>query len=353
MEIEKVLQKEITFPKLEEVYFHKVKSNWDQVAKPLDSMGKFESIFCQIGMIQKNSIPNLNAELLVFCADNGIVEEGISQSGQEVTRICAESIASGKSSVSVMASVAGVAVNVYDVGINTNEKLACANHKKVMSGTNNFLKEPAMSKEQTLRAMQIGYDLVREKKEQGIGILCVGEMGIGNTTTSAAVASALLNVHPDVMTGKGAGLSDEGLARKKQVVLSGIEKYDLEHKSPLEVLSCVGGLDLAAMVGVYVGGRMFGMPIILDGVITMVAALVAEKLLPESKKVLIPSHASREPAVKKIVDDIKLTPAIYADMALGEGSGAIMFYQLIKLADEVYKNSNPFQAIGVKQYTRK
>lgn len=353
MEIEKLLKGERKLPILEEAHFHEVKKNWDQVAKPLDSMGNFESIFCQIGMIQNKAIPNLRAELLVFCADNGIVEEGISQSGQEVTRICAESIASGKSSVSVMAHQVGVSVNVYDVGINTSDKLVGVNNKKVMSGTNNFLKEPAMSKEQMLQAMQIGYDLVKEKKEQGVGIICVGEMGIGNTTTSAAVASALLGVDSKEMTGKGAGLSDEGLTRKKQVIMQGIKKYDLYDKKPLEVLSCVGGLDLAAMVGVYIGGRMFGMPIVLDGVITMVAALVAERLLPESKQVLIASHASREPAVKKIVDAMELIPVIYADMALGEGSGAIMFYQLLKLADEVYKNSNPFQAIGIMQYTRK
>lgn len=330
-----------------------VKLNWDRVAKPIDSMGYFEEVFCRVGAIRKTDFPLVEqAKLLVFCADNGVVAQGISQSDQSITRICAENISNGISSVGVMAKQFGVEVSVIDIGMNTKERYEKVRDFKVMEGTRDFHVEPAMTKEECLQAIQVGMDLVLEEKEAGTQILATGEMGIGNTTTSSAIASSLLKLPAETVTGRGAGLGDAGLQRKVEIVKEAVERYGLWEKAPLTVLQTVGGLDIAGMAGACIGGAVYGMPIVLDGVISMVAALAACRMFPLSKEYLIASHCSREPAAKKIVQELQIRPVIDADMALGEGTGAVMMLGLMKAAGEVLKNSTSFQETGIEQYQR-
>lgn len=336
----------------DEIYAE-IKSRWDRIAKPLDSLGKLEDVICKIGAAQETVHPKASKSVvLVLCADNGIVEEGISQSPQEVTRICARNIAAGKTAVGIMAEQAGCELLTADFGINSNEKISGVLDLHVCSGTKNFLKEEAMTKEEAEKAIQNGIELVHRCKDFGFNILCAGEMGIGNTTTSAAVASALLKCSPEEITGRGAGLTDEGLKKKINVIKRVIEKYSLYEKDAFTVLRSAGGLDIAGLTGIYLGAKKYKIPVVLDGAISLTAALTAESMEKGIVKYLIPSHKSREPLSRKILEYLRLEAVIDADMALGEGTGAVLMTGIIKSALAVYDRCVPFEKSGVGQYKR-
>lgn len=332
--------------------FSQIKLNWDSIAKPLDSLGKLEEIVCRIGAVQGTVHPCVEkSAVLIFCGDNGVVEEGISQSDQSVTRICAENIAAGKTTVGIMASQCGTDVIAVDVGMNCGDVKGVLN-RKIRRGTRNFAKEKAMTREEVLSAIEIGKEMVADLKARGYNILCVGEMGIGNTTTSAAVACGLLKVKACQVTGRGAGLSAAGLEKKISVVQAAVDKYGLWNAGVLEVLEAVGGFDICAMAGAFLGARKQGIPVVLDGAISMVAALAAEGLEPGTVDFLVASHKSREPLVKMVCDALGVNPVLDAGMALGEGTGAVIMMGVIKTACAVYEKSVPFCESGVGQYTR-
>lgn len=353
MTIDKIIAGEVKIEPWKECVYHKIKQNWDHVAKPLDSMGVFETLLAQIGAIQEETVPVLfPARILVMCADNGVVAEGISQSDQSVTRICTQNIALGKSSVGIMAAREQIDILAVDIGVNTDEKWEKVRNCKIRKGTRNFRVEPAMTREETLSAMQTGMELVWEARQEEYRILGVGEMGIGNTTTSSAVAAALLHADAVSMTGRGAGLNDTQLARKQRIIEEAIARYDLYHKDALEILSAVGGLDLAGLVGICLGGAYYQVPIVLDGFISLVAALVAQHLLSGVRDYLIPSHCSKEPAVVRLQEQLGFHPVIDASMALGEGTGAVLMLSLLRTVHEIYVNSCSFDEAGIEQYER-
>lgn len=330
-----------------------VRSNWDSIAKPLDGMGRFETLTAQIGAILgKDKMDISKKAVIIMCADNGIVEEGISQSGQEVTVAVAKEMARKQSSVGKMAERLLADTIPVDIGMNCDEVIKGLLYKKIRMGTANFRKEPAMSEKEAVRAIAVGIDLVFECKKNGYQILALGEMGIGNTTTSSAVATALLDCKAKEVTGRGAGLSDEGLLRKQQIIEEAVEKYKLRKAETLRVLATVGGLDIAGLVGVCIGGAIFHIPIVLDGVISMVAALVAERIKPGVKAYLLPSHKGKEPAVERLIKELELYPVMDAKMALGEGTGAVMMFSLLELALSVYKEKTTFHDIQIEQYER-
>lgn len=331
----------------------KVLKNWDSIAKPLDGMGRFETIIAQIGSILGTDEMDITKKaVIIMCADNGIVEEGVSQSGQEVTAAVAAQMGKGASSVGKMAAEAGVDTIPVDIGISGKEQIAGVLDKKVRPGTRNFSKEPAMTREETVRAIFTGIEIVEACKRKGYQILATGEMGIGNTTTSSAVAAALLRCGTDEVTGRGAGLCDEKLQRKKQIITEAVKKYRLYETDPLTVLETVGGLDIAGLAGVCIGGGVFRIPIVLDGVISMVAALLSERIVQGTIRYLIPSHKGKEPAVEKLMKELKLEPVIDGQMALGEGTGAVMMLSLLEMALCVYRKRTLFSDIKVEQYER-
>lgn len=330
-----------------------VLKNWDHVAKPLDGLGRFETLTAQIGAITGTAAVEIRKKaVLIFCADNGIVAEGVSQSGQEVTLAVAKEMAEGKSSVGKMAAAVGADTIPVDIGINRKEPVPGLLYRKIRCGTADFLKEPAMSEEEAIRAIFVGIDLVRDCREKGYQLLATGEMGIGNTTTSSAVTAALLHLPAKDVTGRGAGLSSEGLARKEAVIDEAIARYQLWEKDPLTVLAAVGGLDIAGLAGVCIGGALSHLPVVLDGVISMAAALVAVRLFPETAGYLIPSHRGKEPAVEKLAEALSLQPVIEAELKLGEGTGAVMMMALLEIALRVYQEKTTFSDIKIGQYER-
>lgn len=344
---------QIVIPSLNQQMYQQVKTNLDHVAKPLDSLGKFEHLIAQIGSIQnRENVSIAKKAVLVMCADNGVVEEGISQSGKEVTLAVTKAMGQDNSSVGKMASVIGAKVIPADIGIDSAEKIPGVLDLKVAMGTRNFLKEAAMTEQETLLAIETGMSLVGACKEEGYEILATGEMGIGNTTTSTAVVASLLNLDVASITGRGAGLDDESLRRKCQVIEQAIEQYQLREADAFTILQTVGGLDIAGLTGAFIGAAVYQVPVVIDGVISAVAALLAEKICPGSKAYMIPSHKSREITSAKVMECLQLDPMLDADMALGEGTGAVMMMSLLDIALKVYSNGSSFGEFEIDQYER-
>ena len=361
-------------------YADSVKKHWDRIAKPLDGLGKFEYITARIGAIKGQKDFSLAKKaVLVFCSDNGIVEEGVSQSPSDVTLRVMNNMLRGKSSMAVMAKGIGAKTYIVDIGVDCSledilpEKDRDDSAKfldcKVRRGSRNFAKEPAMTEEETKKAIQIGIDLVGKLSEEGMDIIALGEMGIGNTTTSSAVSAAITGKPVELLVGRGAGLDDEGLKRKREIISRALEKYNIflneadriidagTKRKALHVLQCMGGFDLAALTGAVIGGAVHHVPIVLDGVITMTAALVASKIAPGCLQYGILSHKGKEPAVEILEEELIKAGAIcdstiQASMALGEGSGAVMMLSLLDLTMEVYHNAAVFEDLTMEQYTR-
>lgn len=337
-----------------------VKNRWDRIAKPLDSLGEFERIFARIGGLTGDpEIRTAPRTLAVFCADNGIVREGVSQSGQEVTAMVAADLGRGVSNVNRMAARAEVRVISVDMGIAAARTPEGLRDLHVCRGTADFLEKPAMTEQETLDAIKAGMDLAAERKTCGDRILAAGEMGIGNTTTAAAVIAALTGCDAEEVCGRGAGLSDAGLLRKREVLRKAMEKYQFSAdaaiigpEEPLRILSCVGGADIAGICGLILGSALHRIPVVLDGLITASAALAAERILPGARRAMIPSHLGREGGMDLAYRVLGLSPVIHASLALGEGSGAVMLFPLLDTAGAVYDTERTFAQIELEPYRR-
>ena len=331
--------------------YAQVKASWDKIAKPLDGLGQFETMFAQIGAITGSSSLSIEKKvILTMCADNGIVAEGVSQSGQEVTAVVAGFMGQQASSVGKMARRAGVDVIPVDIGINTKETLPGVRDCKVMQGTRDFLQEPAMTEEEALQALSVGIDLVRECKDKGYQLIGTGEMGIGNTTTSSMLVAALTGRTAEEVTGRGAGLTSEGLVRKINAIKKAIALNNPDRSDAIDVLAKVGGLDIAGMAGVFIGGAALGMPVVMDGFISCVSALIAIKICPQVSDHIIASHVSKEPAAHLILKELGKEAIIHAGMCLGEGTGAVALFPMMDLSCAVYNSMSTFGDINVEQY---
>lgn len=329
-----------------------VQRRWDSIAHPLNSLGMLERDIIRIAGITGDPNVDLSQKAVVaMCADNGVVAEGVTQTGQDVTAIVTENMSKGDTSVCCMARVAGAQVIPVDIGVArpvAGEKIRqCC----VRRGTANMTKGPAMTREEAERAVLTGVELVGELKEQGVCLLATGEMGIGNTTTSSAVAAVLLGQPVEVMTGRGAGLSDAGLTRKLDAIRRGIARNQPDAADPLDVLSKLGGFDIAGLCGVFLGGALEDLPILMDGFISGVAALCAVRLCPAAAKAVFASHCSTEPAARLVLEALGKAPLLTAGLHLGEGTGAVAALPLWDLALAVYDHCYSFTEGGIPPYT--
>ena len=328
---------------------------WNHIAKPLHGLGVLEEDIIRIaGMTGDPDVDLEKKAVVIMCADNGVVEEGVSQTGQEVTAAVTRNFTNGNASVCIMAERAGAQVVPVDVGV-ADSLEGCGRvyplrSCKIMAGTRNFAKEEAMTEAEARAAVQVGIGQVRHLKETGVRIIATGEMGIGNTTTSSAVASVLLGKEAAEVTGRGAGLSDEALERKIHVIEKAIALHRPDWRDPLDVIRKVGGLDIAGLAGVFLGGAMYGVPIVVDGFISAVAALTAERLCPGCADYMIASHVSAEPAGEMVLNALGLKPVIRAGMCLGEGTGAVAVLPLLQMAVDVYRRMSTFQENDIEEY---
>ena len=323
---------------------------WDHVAKPLNSLGKLERLIVQIAGIQGTPEVRIDRRCaLVFCGDHGVVAEGVSQSGSDVTALVARSIAEGTANINLMAGVSHTDVFAVDMGMAA--AVPGAIDRRIAAGTQNMTQAPAMTRAQAEQAIQAGVDLVGEMKARGYQLIATGEMGIGNTTASTAMACALLGCTPEELTGRGAGLSDAGLLRKREAITRALSIHQPDAHDPIDILARVGGFEIAGMVGAFLGGMQHGMPILIDGVISAVAALTAVRLCPAAIDFMLPSHMSREPAMVRIMAELGMAPILHADMALGEGTGAVSLIPLLDMALRVYHGPHTFDDLGMAAYT--
>lgn len=346
MTLEETLQK---IHPLDEKAMEISRKRWDSIAKPLHSLGKMEDLVVQIAGITGSPDMNLKKRALVaMCADNGVVEEGVTQTGQEVTAIVAENFLTGDTSACTMCRQCGTDVYPVDVGMAVDTKVPT--DLKVAMGTRNMVKEPAMTREEAVKGIEAGIEMVSRLKAKGYGLLATGEMGIGNTTTSSAVASVLLDRPVEEMTGRGAGLSSDGLNRKITAIKKAIDKHQPDPKDAIDVLAKVGGLDIAGMAGVFIGGAAFSVPVVIDGFISCVAALIAQQICPTVGDYMIASHVSKEPAAHLILEALGKEAVIHGDMCLGEGSGAVALFPFLDMGTAVYQSMSTFDDIHVEQY---
>ena len=379
------------------------RDRWDKVAMPLDGLGTLQEDLIRMAGILGNVDHLLEApRLLVMCADNGIVAEGVSQTGQEVTALVADSIACGESPSAIFAARCDCQLRVVDVGMVCDAREPSVICAKVARGSRNFaqtwssvgakggrdlltpnaieisrgamtekeispsdfcsdggveIHRGAMTEEEALAAISVGIEESARAKEDGVGLLLTGEMGIGNTTTSAACLSVLLDLPAEAVAGRGAGLSDRGLAKKREVIDRAREIFysscRRESPDPLAVLCQVGGFDIAALVGLILGANQTRTPVLLDGLISTVAALIADRLCPGAREVCLASHLGKEPGMTHAMRALKLNPIIHADLALGEGTGALLALQLLQSAASVYTSTKTFEKLGMDAYQRK
>ena len=357
-----MLKQDLFSIKIEEpdrAVYDQVKRKWDALAKPLDGLGDFEDIICRIGAITGHVPEELSKKVLViFCADNGVVREGVSQTGKEVTGMVASLMGENASSVCRMTKNYPLEIIPVDIGMDSDETPAGVLSRKVQRITGDILKEPAMSEVDCLKAIETGIDIAKMCREKGFHIAATGEMGIGNTTTATALYAALTNEDPDEITGRGAGLSDASLEHKKKVIrdaliLHGLDKEICTSKEKtLEALRLVGGFDIAGLTGFFMGCAMNHLPVVIDGFISAVAALTAERLCPGVRDYMIASHRGRETGCMRALNHLGLKPVIDGSMALGEGTGAVMIFPLLDMVFDLFSSGTSFADSDIEQYER-
>lgn len=325
---------------------------WDSVGKPLGSLGILEDMVVRMaGVFGTTDFSIEKKAVAIMCADNGVVAEGVSQSGQEVTAIVAANMARRRSSVCKMARVAGAEIYPVDVGMaNPVDHPGMVQRCVRRGGTRNFTREPAMTRDETEQAVLVGVETVKTLWDRGVRLIATGEMGIGNTTTSAAVLSVLLGRSPAEMTGRGAGLSNAGLERKIKAIETGIALHRPDPADGVDVLSKVGGFDLAGLCGVFLGGALYRVPVLLDGLISAASAMAAAALCPAVKDYILASHLSAEPAGWPVLNALGVQPVIQAGMRLGEGTGAVALMPILDMAMAIY-NGDTFDDLNMEAYT--
>ena len=308
----------------------------DGKMKPIGSLGKLEDLAIQIsGITGKLDNKILKKLHIVASADNGIAEEGVSSCPIEYTKIVSEAMLCKVAAIGILCDTLDVDFKLVDIGICGDIKREYPNlyRKKIKNGTNNFVKQPAMTYKECIEAIEIGISMIEENLNYHI--FSNGEMGIGNTTTSSAILYAMTGEDLDLIVGRGGGLSDEGLVRKKQIIKDAIDKYKLFESNPIEILRSVGGLDIACMVGIYLGCAANSKPILIDGFISSVAALVAQKIKSSTADYMIATHSSEEPGMAVLSRTLGKKPFLDMNMRLGEGTGAILAYPIVVSALEV------------------
>lgn len=316
-----------------------------QLAKPPGSLGRLEELSIQLAGITGRVHNKMEKKhLLVFAADNGVVAEGVSSAPQSVTLMQTVNLTRAKTGASVLAKHVGSGITVCDVGVNAEIRDKAVLNRKIAYGTQNIACGPAMTREQAVRAILTGAELAEATDADVLG---VGEMGIGNTTTSSAVLSVLLSADVETVTGRGGGITDDSFRRKKEVIRQAISVNHPDKEDPVDVLAKVGGFDIAAMCGAFLGAAASHRPVVIDGFISAVAALCAVRLCPNARDYLVPSHASFEIGYGLAMDAMGLKPLFLLGMRLGEGSGCPLAFQVLSAACAIINDMATFDQAGI------
>lgn len=328
------------------------KEKIDNLTKPIGSLGALEDIAIKLAGIHGGlKQVEYKKNIIIMCADNGVIGENVSNCPQEVTHIVTNNLTKEITGLSALSSFVGCDRTVIDIGVKGKFNNPQVNDYKLMHGTNNIATGPAMSRETTIKAIKVGISTVDELAQKGYNMFGTGEMGVGNTTTSAAVLSVLEDIDVDLVTGKGSGLTDKQYIHKKDVIKKAISLNKPNKDDVIDVISRVGGLDIAGLCGCFIGAAKNKLPIVIDGFIASVAALCAFHMSPYIKDYTFPSHLSDEPGSILAMEALGLKPMLHLNLRLGEGSGCPLAFAIIESAPYTMLNMGTFEEAKVNKET--
>jgi nicotinate-nucleotide--dimethylbenzimidazole phosphoribosyltransferase len=326
----------------------KAREKLDSLAKPPGSLGKLEDIAVRLAGISGKTVYNTEKRcVIIMSSDNGVVEEGIASAPQAVTHVQTLNFTKGLTGVAVIAKQFNTDLIIVDMGINADVNSQFVRNKKIRKSTWNIAKREAMTHDEAVQAILAGIETAVEAAEDGYTLLGAGEMGIGNTTTAAAVLCALTGIPAEQAAGKGAGLREEAYRHKIEVIKAALEINKPDACDPIDVMAKVGGFDIAAMAGVYIGAAFSRIPVVIDGYISMVAALAASQLNPVIKDFMFASHASYEQGFAYAAGTLGIEPYLNLNMRLGEGSGCPLMFTVIDAACAVIRDMGTFEQANI------
>jgi len=337
---------------LDKEAMNKARLRQDQLTKPRGSLGKLEELSIKLAGITGKETPRIEHKAIVtMVGDHGVIAEGVSAYPQEVTGQMVYNFLRGGAGISVLARHVGARVVIVDMGVAVNlEPHPSLVSKKVASGTRNMAKEPAMSGEQALRAIEAGIEVINnEEVAKGLDIVGVGDMGIGNTTSSSAICAVITGEPVSRVTGKGTGIGDEQLAAKVKIIETALALNKPDAKDAIDILSKVGGFEIGGIVGVILGAAAQRLPVVIDGFIAGAAALIAVKLCPKVRDYLIAAHVSVETGHRAMLNYLGLEPVLDLGMRLGEGTGAALAISIVEAAAKVLTEMTTFADAGVSE----
>ncbi len=345
MLLEKTLQ---AIGELDEQAMQKTQARLDSLTKPPGSLGSLEELAKKIAGITGNSMPKIDKKVIVVMAgDHGVVEEGVAAFPQEVTPQMVYNFVNGGAGINVLAKHVGAEVVIVDMGvavdIDSDKVINC----KVRKGTRNMCKEPALTREEAIQALEAGITVAKNEIAKGANLLATGDMGIGNTTPSTAILAVFSNVELELITGRGTGVDDDGLSRKQIAIAKALELHKPNPEDGLDVLAKVGGLEIAGLAGVILGAASERVPVVIDGFISTAAAIIAKSLNPLSVNYMIPSHGSEEPGHGLMLELLGFTPLLNLHLRLGEGTGAALGMNLVEAATKILAEMATFAEAGV------
>ena len=317
--------------------------------RPEGSLGILESVLERLAAIQKKSVLSVQRkQILIFASDHGVTEEGVSLYPRQVTQAMVLNFLNGGATINALARAAGAEVKVIDMGVDADfgqdSRLI---HAKIRRATRNMTREPAMTAEELDQTLKTGWNLARRAYQEGIELLGLGEMGIGNTTAASAVTAALLDQPVEAVTGRGTGLGDSALQHKIEVIHSAQALHRDSLTGPLEILRCIGGYEISAMTGAILGAARSGLPVVIDGWIVSTAALAAIRINPKVLDYLFFAHQSGENGHALLLKTLEAQPLLSLSMRLGEASGAALAMGILEAAVRVYNETATFAEAGV------
>ena len=329
----------------------KARARLDGLAKPLGSLGKLEDIAVRLAGISGKMLYDAAKRcVIIMASDNGVVVEGIASAPQSVTYMQTVNFTRGLTGVSVLAKQFNADLMIVDVGVNADLNTPLVRNRKIRKSTWNIAQREAMTYDEAVQAIVIGIETAVEAVKEGYTLLGAGEMGIGNTTTSAAVLCALTGIPVEQAAGKGAGLTEEAYRHKLEVIRTALKNNKPDACDPVDVLAKVGGFDIAAMTGVFVGGAYARTPVVIDGFISMVAALAAARLNPLVKEFMFASHASYERGFTHAACALGMEAPLNLHMRLGEGSGCPIMFAVIDAACAVIRDMGTFEQANIDEH---
>ncbi|GIW29280.1 MAG: nicotinate-nucleotide--dimethylbenzimidazole phosphoribosyltransferase [Meiothermus sp.] len=340
-------------PPIPQEWLAQARAHQDQLTKPPGSLGYLEELGVRLAAIQQTLRPTLGKGAVIVCAaDHGVAAEGVSAYPSEVTAQMLLNFRAGGAAINQIARAADAQVYVLDVGINS----PVPSPERVRSGTGNIAQEAAMTRAEAEQAIRVGAEAARRAIAEGATLLAAGDMGIGNTTAAAALTAALLGLEAEAVTGRGTGVDEARYQQKVQVVRRALQRAqsrlgDLTQAGPLELLTELGGLEIAAIAGVFLAGAEAGLPLVTDGFPVTAGALLACRIEPNVREYLFAGHRSLEPGHRRQLEALGLRPILELDMRLGEGTGAVLSFPILRAAASVMAGMATFAQAGVSQTT--